>query len=171
MALRTPESILRQILTIYETEYATSLATVEARWVAVEDISLSDFETRAIASDPGTLDKRWLLPALSVTMGPIRESTNQGNLQMMSTWYDMQVMITYYFQHPDATILAKIIARHVEATLDIFKRYPGFGFQSGKDKIVPGTIQFIPSRVTPRGNVMAKGLMTQFNYRFMNYAA
>jgi len=170
MSLLTPEGILRQILTTYENEYATSLATVQSNWSSIEDIELEDFITRQIASDPSSLDKQWLLPALSATMGTIRESTETGTMQMMSTWYDMQTMIAYYFQHPDATILAKIISRHVEATLDLFKRYPGFGFQSGKSKIVPGTIQFIPSRVTPRGNVMAKGLMVQFNYRFLNYA-
>lgn len=171
MTLITPEAILRQILTIYEEQYGTSLSTVGSNWTAIEDIPLEDFVTRDFASDPGTLDKLWLLPALSVTMGAIRESSGAGTMQLMNTWYEMQVMLTYYFQHPDATVLAKIIARHTEATLDLFKRYPGFGLQTGQHKIVPGTIQFIPSRVTPRGNSMAKGLMVQFNFRFLNYAA
>jgi hypothetical protein len=83
----------------------------------------------------------------------------------------MQTMVTYYLQHNDVTILAKIIARHIEATLDLFRQYPAFGWRGATNKIVPGSVQFIPSQTSTRGNAYVKGLMVQFDYRFLNYAA
>jgi len=170
VTLRTPESILRQIISIYEDNYATSLATVESNWEDTDDIDLDDFITREITTDPTALDKQWLLPAMSVAIGPIRETVTEG-WQQGKTSYDMQTMITYYLQHNDVTILAKIIARHIEATLDLFRLYPAFGWRGATNKIVPGSVQFIPSQTSTRGNAYVKGLMVQLDFRFLNYAA
>lgn len=160
---------MRQIISVYEDNYATSLATVEANWTDTEAIDLTDFQIRTITTDPTALDKHWLLPAMSVAIGPIREFAGEG-WQRNKTAYDMQTMITYYLQHNDVTLLAKVIARHIEATLDLFRQYPAFGWRGATDKIVPGTVQFIPSETTTRGNAYVKGLMVQFDFRFLNYA-
>ncbi len=169
MALLTPESILRQIISLYEDNYATSLATVESNWEDTEDIELTDFLTRTITSDPNALERQWHLPAMTATYGPIREAAITSQLQQYHSFFDMQTLLTYYLSNPDATILGKIVSRHIEATLDMFKRFPGLGMQSGKDRVVPGTMRFSPSLSALRGAALVKGLLIQFDFRFMSY--
>jgi len=173
MTLLLPETILRNILDVYEDNYASSLATVKSNWTSTEDIDLEDFQTRTITTDPTVMNQQWFLPALALTMGPMTEAEIASTIQVqqMRNLYDMQVVMTYYLKHPDASILSKILLRHVEATLDLMRQYPGFGMKGKDQYVVPRSTRFVPSRTAPVGNALVKGLMITFNFRFMHYGA
>ncbi len=169
MALLEPETILRRIITIYEDDYATSLATVQAKWAATEDITLDDFVTRQISANPDVLPKVWQSPAFQAGMGTLRQIPDEGTLQQFHTWYALDLRLYYYFKNPDSRSLALIIARNEEATLDLFINHPDLDFGS-QGQIVKNTTQFVPSAASPFGtNTLAQGLLVQFGIRFMQY--
>ncbi len=164
MALLTPEDILRRIETLYTQDYATCLATVQAKWAAIEDIELHDFEFMRIDADPDTLPILKQFPALLITMG--RMTSGQAKTQLYENWYELDVACTYFLRAIDEHELGIVLARHVEATLGFFEEHASLGF--GRDFTV-SNMSFTPSgNVLPGGgNSLVKGLLVKFIARFL----
>lgn len=165
----TPEDVARRLLSLYETDYNDSLDIVEAAWAATEDITLEDFQTRTITADPTSLEKAWLLPALAIGVGNmVPVSGAGGTWQQMTNKYDLEIQAVYYLSDIDGYVLGVKIMRHMQATLDFLNKHPGLDYRGG-DVTISEQPQLLPSRVTPRGNALVKGLMVRFAIRFVQY--
>lgn len=167
MALLTPEQIIRRVVSLYEDNYATHLATVESSWSSTEDITLTDFINRVITANPEVLPKVWDTPLMQCNIGPI-EGVEGESLQQYHDLYECVIQCFYYLRHSDARQLALIIARHQEATFDLLNNHPNLDFGSN-NRIRPASLSMVPSNVSPSSGVLTQGLRVAFAFRFMQY--
>lgn len=169
MALLSPETVARDILSLYEDNFSTSLATVADTWDATEEIDLEDFATRKISAAPEILEKTWILPALVIGIGTAVDQGAEEGTQQYHNLYALDVQIFYYLSHPDSEILGKKIMRYMEATFEFLNRYPAFGRAGDFERIIPGTLQLAPSTTGRRSNVLVKGLLVRASLGMLQY--
>lgn len=167
MALLTPEQIIRRVVSIYEDNYATSLAAVQSSWQATEDITLTNFIDRVITANPDVLPKVWDDPLMQCNIGPI-EGVEGESSQQYHDLYECNIQCFYYLRDSNARILALIIARHEEATFDLLNRHPNLDFGQN-NRIRPASLSMVPSNVSPGRGVLVQGLRVAFAFRFMQY--
>jgi hypothetical protein len=167
LANNTPESIARQILGLYEDNYATHLATVEANWAATEPITLYDFEERRITIMPENVTVYMYYPSLGIGVGNLREvATGDLQIQRAERVYLMDVRLVYYLRGVDDQQLAKVVLRHIEATLLFLQAHPRLGL--GRLFEVQNIIIEPSANVYDTGgNSLVKGLRTRFELRFI----
>jgi len=167
MAMLTPEGVARNILSLYEDNYASYLSTVQTAWEDTEDITLSDFETRRITADPANIAVFPILPALAIAVGDMREDVGADQaMQMYTNYYLMDTQLVYFLRAIDDHQLSIILMRHIEATLRFLQTYPRLNY-SGDVSI--RNLRFEPSSNLMRsgGNMLVKGLLVRFDVRFI----
>ncbi|MBD3260295.1 MAG: hypothetical protein GF334_01235 [Candidatus Altiarchaeales archaeon] len=167
--MNSPESVVRNVLSLYESGYAAELATVQAEWAGTEDVTLDDFQTRLLTSRPGTLEKHWLLPALSIAVGELKPTAADQEMQQFQNYYDLEIIVTYFLTHADPVKLSLIVMRHMQATLNFLGKNAGVGYAGGSDRVLIETLRMIPSYTATDGNVFKKGLMIPFDFRIVQY--
>lgn len=149
--MQTPEGIANQIKSLYEADYQTHLTAVEGNWSA-DPITLYDFEDRRITIMPENLTVYYSTPALGIGVGNMQEVVGGGGpmqIQRAERFYTMEVRIVYYLKGIDDQELAKVVLRHIEATLLFFQAHPRFGLGNFF------TVENI--RVEPSANVFDSG--------------
>lgn len=167
MAQQTPESIARQIKSLYESDYAAHLATVESNWASIEDIALYDFEERRITVMPENVTVYMYYPSLGIGVGNMREETEGGlQIQRAERYYVMDLRLVYYLRGVDDQQLAKVVLRHIEATLLFLQAHPRLGL--GRAFTVEN-IRVEPSAnvYDSGGNSLVKGVRFRFDLRYM----
>ncbi len=168
MSFVVPEDVARAIITIYEDDYATSLATVQTKWAATEDITLEDFVTRQISATPEQASSQWQYPSLRVGTGTMTQA-EAASYQQYNNAYDMNIQIVHYLKHPDQRTLALIVMRHEEAVLDLLNQHPNLDFSGNENMIVNGSLSIVPSTTLATQKALIKGLMIRFDFRFVHY--
>lgn len=162
-----PEDVARATISIFEDGYSDSLSTVATARDATETITLTDFVTRSISSDPENLQKTWQYPALIVAVGNM-EAMDTGEFQQYSSTYGLETRLYMYLKHADADKLAILRMRYAEAALELLNQKQKLGLESAGG-VVPGSIAQLPSNVAPEGNALVGGVMTRFIYKLVNY--
>lgn len=168
--MHTPESIARQIESLYEDDYATYLADVKALWASTEDIELYDFEIRKISVMPENVTFYAAYPALGIGIGNMREDQDQTTqFQRSAKYYMMDVRLVYYLKGIDDEQLAKIVLRHIQASLLFFQAHPrlnlGNFFSMENIRIEPSANVYDSG-----GNSLVKGLRFRFDLKYAQAA-
>ena len=166
MTLLDPETIIRKVISIYEDDYATELAAVQANWASTEDITLDDFRERQIVASPEILPRAWEPPLLQATTGVVQATDAVGQVQQFRDWYAIDIQLFYYFKHPDNRTLSLIVMRHQEATFNLLKKHPTLDY-SHRASVLPNSLSMSPSSTATSRNVLVKGLMVRFGFRFL----
>lgn len=167
MSMLTPEGIARRIESLYEDNYATYLAVVEAAWAATEDIELHDFETRRIIADPGYIGAFTAFPALAIGVGDMREDVGADQvMQQYTNYYLLDVQLAYLLKALDDHQLAIIMVRHIEATIRFLQDHARLDYSRD---VGIRDLRFEPSANTMAsgGNILVKGLRIRFDVRFI----
>lgn len=167
MAQQTPESIARQILSLYEDNYATHLAVVQSNWSSIEDITLYDFEERRITIMPENVTVYMYYPSLGIGVGNMREETGGGaQIQRSERFYVMELRLVYYLKGTDDQELAKVALRHIEATLLFLQAHPRLGlgrlFTVENIRVEPSANVYDSG-----GNSLVKGVRFRFDLRYV----
>lgn len=166
----TPESIARQILSLYEDDYNTYLAQVQAEWASTEDIDLYDFEIRRITVMPENITFFAAYPALGIGIGNMREDPEAvTQFQRSARYYMMDTRLVYYLKGIDDEQLAKIVLRHIQATLLFLQAHPrlnlGPFFSFENIRIEPSANVYDTG-----GNSLVKGVRFRFDLKYAQAA-
>jgi hypothetical protein len=151
---------------LYEDEYATYLANVRALWTSTEDIELYDFEIRRITVMPENITFFAAYPALGIGVGNMREEQDPTfQLQRSAKYYMMDVRLVYYLKGIDDQQLAKIVLRHIQATLLFLQAHPrlnlGNFFSIENIRIEPSANVYDTG-----GNSLVKGVRFRFDLKY-----
>lgn len=167
-----PEIILRELRVLYGVEYANSLATVQTFWQShplltslERELQLYDFAERILVADPAAPGSFSQFPALALAAGAMTSSSPRS--QQGFDWYTQNVQLVYMLRGLSQEELSVIILRHIQATLDLFDRFPTANL-SGQAFTVAGSPTFTPSAnvLEDGGNALVKGLLVVLNIRF-----
>lgn len=171
-----PELIAREILTLYKAEYATSLATVQTFWQnhpllqpGEREMPLHDFAERLIVADITSLASFTGYPALVIGVGAMTPTDPARRSQQGFDWYQQVIQPVYMLRALSQQELAIVLMRHMQATLDLFGRFPKLNV-AGETFTIQGTPTLQPSaNVIPDGggNALVKGLLVTLNIKFL----
>lgn len=172
-----PETILREVKRLYEVEYRKSLVVVEDYWLNHDlidederELPLHDFAERRIVADPAVIGNTSKFPGLVLAMGNLASVDPEIQSQQFQNWYQQTVQIAYMLKSLSSEELSIIMMRHVQATLDLFRRYPTANI-SGLNFSLAETPTFQPSAnaFPSGGNALVKGVLVTLQVKFMGY--
>lgn len=169
-----PEIILRELMALYKAEYGKSLAGVQDFWEnhtlaeGESSIRLYDFQERRLVADPSILGNTTQFPALLIAAGSMTPVTDEFRSQQYADWFQQNVTGVYMLKGLNQEELSLLVLRHMQATMDLFERFPSANL-SGKNFKIAGTPNFQPSAnaLPSGGNAMVKGLLINIGVKFI----
>lgn len=171
-----PELIAREILALYKVEYSTSLDAVQTFWEAhplleenERELNLVDFKQRIIVADPTSIGAFSQFPGLAIAVGAMTPTAPEQRSQQGYDWYQQVIQPVYMLRGLDQQELGTVLLRHMQATLDLFERFPALNV-GGQTFTIQGTPVLQPSaNAIPEGagNALVKALLVTLNIKFL----